>query len=75
MILPTKHITTSHSLLGVGAELLGLVETQQSVSRLWEKARGLPTVGNFERFILALDLLFALDLVTFEGGLLGRSDK
>ncbi|WP_372743783.1 ABC-three component system middle component 6 [Nostoc sp. C052] len=35
MILPTKHISTSHSLLGVGATILEQLYQPRTVSSLW----------------------------------------
>lgn len=73
MILPTKHISTSRSLLGVGATVLKNLQGAQTVSRLWEHVRTEPEVRNFERFVLALDLLFALGAIELHEGLLRRT--
>jgi hypothetical protein len=55
MILPTKHISTNQSILGVGAELLAALARPRTVSSLWDEVRERPTVATFERFTLALD--------------------
>jgi hypothetical protein len=74
MILPTKHISTEHSLLGIGAELLKALERPHTVTGLWDEARQLPGVVTFERFTLALDLLYACGAVIVADGLLRRAD-
>jgi hypothetical protein len=72
MILPTKHIKPADSLLGVGAALLEILALPRTVTELWENARTIPGVGSFERFALGLDLLYAMDLVENERGMLRR---
>lgn len=75
MILPTKHISPDNSLLGVGATILQNLRREQTSVRLWEQVRAMPNIGNYERFILALDLLFALDAISLEEGLIRRNKK
>ena len=72
MILPTKHISTQKSLLGAAACALEHLDRPQTVSHLWEQVRQLPAIVTFERFILALDLLYAIKAVELEDGLLRR---
>lgn len=72
MLLPTKHITLHNSLLSSGGTLLRVLNTPQTVTKLWLKARKHSDIETFDRFCLALDLLFALDLVSFENGLIIR---
>jgi hypothetical protein len=72
MILPTKYIPLQKSLLALGSIVLKNLKRPQSISSLWEKMRHVPEMGTFERFTLVLDLLFALDLVGFDRGLLFR---
>lgn len=73
MILPTKHIPASQSILGVGAVLLRHLSRERTVSELWERVRVVKEVGTFERFVMALDLLYAVGAVRLEGGLLRTS--
>ena len=68
MILPTKHITVENSLIGVGGLLLPLLRQPTTVSALWEVAREMPQVATYERFTLALDLLYILEAVEFRDG-------
>jgi len=72
MILPSKHIPEDQALLGVGAILLRNLERSQTVTSLWDKVRGERAVGNFERFILALDLLHITGVVGLSHGMLER---
>jgi hypothetical protein len=72
MILPTKHITSPYSLLSLGALILGGLEEPSTVSRLWDRFRERREVATFQRFVLVLDLLFALGAVELENGLLRR---
>ena len=72
MILPTKHIRLSNSLLGVSAEILKRINRGTTITSLWNDVRPLPEVRTFERFTLCLDFLYSLGVVDFEGGLLRR---
>lgn len=72
MILPTKHISTGNSLLGMGAALLAALDRPRTVTSLWDEARGWPETATFERFTLALDLLYACGAIFLDDGLLRR---
>lgn len=72
MILPTKHISESQALVGIGAVLIDALNRPHTVTGLWEKVRDLRVVGTFERFVLALDMLFILGLVRLSEGLIER---
>jgi ABC-3C biological conflict system middle component len=72
LILPTKHISPERSLLGVGAVILRNMSGEQTATRLWERVRSSPEVGTYERFILALDLLYTINAITFKDGLVRR---
>ena len=75
MIMPNKHISTKYSLLGLGALILQNLQRPQRVSTLWEKLRVFPEVGTFERFVLALDLLYALGAIEFQDNKLWRQSS
>ena len=81
MILPTKHIRTERALIGVGAEILRLMQKPQTVSRLWDDLRARRNVHapnapiDYNWFVLALDLLFMLGAVETKRGLLVRVKK
>lgn len=63
MILPSKYLREDEALLGVGAVLLQVLNTRKDLSSLWEDSKNHSVIGNFERFVLALDLLFLLGLI------------
>lgn len=75
MILPTKHMSLSNSLLSIGAVLLKHIDSNHTVTALWNTANTLPEVKTFERFTLGLDLLFMMGAVEFQDGLLRRVSK
>lgn len=79
MILPTKTLPPSRSLLGVGAHILRLLHEPKPVSRLWPefqdhigKGADVPHVS-FGWFVLALDLLFVLGAIELRRGRLVRT--
>lgn len=75
MIIPTKHIKLSNSLLNVGAVILNYLDGQETVTSLWAKVCKLEEIKTFERFSLGLDLLYMIGIVDFEDGLLKRVVK
>lgn len=78
MILPTKHIRADRSLLGVGADILPILNEPKTISRIWEEFRSRrarhPNMApiTYSWFVLALDLLYLLNAVDYEGGRLQR---
>lgn len=75
MILPTKHLPPRRSLIGVGGLMLERLDQPRTITGLWDKARRIPDVGSFERFILALDFLFAIGAIEYDAGLLRRASR
>jgi hypothetical protein len=75
VILPTKHLRTEQSLLGVGALLLARLRRPKTVSALWEAVKTEPSVGSYPRFILALDLLYSLEAIELRKGSLTRRTR
>ncbi len=75
MILPAKHLRPDRALIGIGAELLALLDEPKTVSRLWselkEKRAG-NTAIPFDWFILALDLLHIMGSIDIDKGKLAR---
>lgn len=65
MILPNKYIKENEALIGVGTILLNFLSGEKALSDLWESVKEIPNIGNYERFILSLDLLFILGLIEF----------
>lgn len=75
MIRPSKHITPEQSLLGVGAVVLSALDTVRTPTSLWERVRTNDMVGSYERFVLALDMLFIAGLVALRDGLIVRTER
>jgi hypothetical protein len=73
MILPNKYTREDEALIGVGAVLLKHLASRISLSSLWEKVKDQDNIGNFERFILSLDLLFILGLISIENNEITRA--
>jgi hypothetical protein len=73
MILPSKHLKTDRALIGIGGEVLQLLDQSKTVSRLWEEflesrsQQDKHEVG-FDRFVLTLDMLFLFDAIDFDRG-------
>lgn len=70
MILPTKGIAPDRSVLGVGADVLGLMREESiGVSTLWEryakyrKRHGCDAPVTFDWFVLALDFLYMIGAI------------
>ena len=63
MILPNKYVRVHESLIGVGSTLLSNMADENSLSVLWESVKGSSNIGNYERFVLGLDLLFLLGVI------------
>lgn len=75
MILPTKHLLSQDSLIGVGGLIMTRVGNRgTTVSRLWEQVHDKREIGTYERFILALDTLFLLGFLGLEDGLLVKKE-
>ena len=75
IILPTKHISISSSLLGVGAIILVHLYQPRTISSLWNAVSTMPGVATFERFVLTLDLLYIIGAVEIDEGLLRRCSR
>ncbi|MEQ1750801.1 MAG: ABC-three component system middle component 6 [Prosthecobacter sp.] len=71
MILPTKHIMFSESLLGLGAVLISLLPVGAKVETLWDSFQKinqsdlLPAYHTFENFIAALDFLYLSGAIAY----------
>lgn len=72
MILPTKHIPTHRSLLGLGGLVLSKIASPTTPSSLWESIRSYPEVATYSRFVLTLDLLFTMGAIELREGLIAR---
>lgn len=80
MILPSKHLPQDRALLTVGGRVLTFLARPKTVSALWEELnrqdQGLDTTHlrriTYDWFILALDLLYSLETIELENGLVTR---
>ncbi len=75
MILPSKHLSQERALLSVGAKILRHLHTPKTVSAVWEDISKTDNTGTaastgFDSFILALDLLYSMNAVDMEDGVL-----
>ena len=75
MILPSKHISQDQALIGVSAVLLKQIGKPQTVTSLWESVCEHASIGTFERFILALDMLHIIGVIMLENGLIARAQQ
>ena len=79
MILPTKHVRAYRALIGVGAEVLATLKRPMTMSGLWDAVRGKRSLHSstapidYQWFVLALDLLYAIGAVDFDRGLVRRA--
>lgn len=78
MVLPTKRIHQDRALLSVGGGILDLLDQPMTVSRVWTELstarRSIPNAPTitYDWFVLALDLLFAMNAIDLERGLLSK---
>ena len=73
MILPTKHLPPSVCLLAAGAEVYVALQRPRTITQAYEAVRQQPALSTFDRFVLAVDLLYIMGLVTFDQGRLVRA--
>jgi hypothetical protein len=66
MIMPNKYIREDEALIGIGGILLKKLSSEKSLSELWDSSKKLSNIGTYERFILALDMLFILNLICLQ---------
>lgn len=75
MILPTKHISSQHSILGAGSVVLKLLNKPTTVTSLWNKVRECPGLDVYWRFVITLDFLFAIGAINIQDGLITKSQN
>lgn len=81
MILPTKNIKPDRALLTIGAEILACIDRPMTASLVWDVFRAkreenpdAPAIA-YDRYILALILLYTLGAVDLEGGVLRKKTQ
>ena len=76
LILPAKHLSIERSIIGIGAEILDVIETPKTISEAWiqikdnRKYSGFPIT--FDWFVMSVSWLYAISAVELVGGLLQR---
>ncbi|MFZ2630867.1 MAG: ABC-three component system middle component 6 [Desulfosalsimonadaceae bacterium] len=79
MILPSKHLSQERALLTVGGRILQQLRQPMTVSALWEELTR-PVENSpqpisslsYDEFVLALDILYLINTIEMEDGLLAR---
>ena len=72
MIMPTKHVTIRHSLIGQSMLVLQKLNRPKTTSTLWSQVKHSDEIRSYERFLMAVDLLFILGAIELREGLLRR---
>ena len=73
VLLPNKTLRLSNSVIGIGAVIIQHMESQETVSSLWEKVKHEEAINTFEKFVTGLVFLFSLQAVQFQDGILRKS--
>lgn len=76
MILPTKRITQERCLLGIGAEVISLLDEPKTVSRVWDdfkRLRSSDAAVTYDWFVLALDLLYMIGIIRLNKGVIEKA--
>ncbi len=73
MILPSKHIRLSESLLGLGGVVLNMLKEPKTVDEIWlnfseinNTKKVLPAYHNFDNVVLALNYLFIVGAISID---------
>lgn len=72
MIFPSKHISLVNSLLGIGSIILDSLDQPISLNKLWPKINNQINTLTFDKFILSLDFLFILGLISIKNTTIER---
>jgi hypothetical protein len=70
MLLPDKYVAVERSILGQAANILMHREPDRTVSELWSSLVSDDSSWTFDRFAMALSLLFGLGVVALQNGIL-----
>lgn len=78
--MPTKHIKIENAIIGVGAEILLILDEAKTTSKLFydlqaERHRKDLTTIHFDWFLLSVDFLFTIGAVRYESGLLKKMNQ
>ena len=73
MLLPDKYIPIEDTLPSISAHIYRKLRFPLPLFPLWDKVRGIKALGTYERFIYALDFLYAIGLIDIESGFIRRT--
>jgi hypothetical protein len=71
--LPSKYVPIEFSLVGVASFLMDELDSNDTVSTLWDRVRSNPVVRSFDRFADGLTLLYSAALIDIRGGIIFRT--
>lgn len=68
MILPSKHIKFSQSILGLSGFLLDQLKEPKTIDELWSKysnssVKRFPSFHDFDNIVLAINLLYVVEAI------------
>lgn len=73
MILPSKHIRFSESLLGLGCIILSIIKEPKTIDEIWLtyseiniNKKILPAYHNFDNVVLSLNYLFIIGAISID---------
>ena len=78
MILPTKHINFSQSLLGLGAHILEHLHSPKSIDELWDayqtdySSADYPAKHSFDNLVMALIFLYSIESISENEGIIKK---
>ena len=78
MLLPTKHINFSESLLGFGSYILNNLDTPKTVDELWKRYKAdmdndlYFAKHSFDNLVLTLLFLYSIDAISEKNGEIKR---
>ncbi len=78
MLLPTKHINLSESIIGLGSYILGNLSKPKSIDEIWEQYNkdfneGVYTVRiSFDKLVLAIIFLYTINAIKENDGVLEK---
>jgi len=78
MILPTKHINFSQSLLGLGAYVLSQLSTPKTIDELWDdysgdyKNKAYLAKHSFDNLVMTIIFLYSIDSITENKGVITK---
>jgi len=80
MLMPSKHINFSQSLLGFGSYLIGKLKNPMSIDDLWKEYKSdlenqlYYSIHSFDHLILTLIFLYGVGAIEEENGIIIRCD-